>query len=118
MRRVRPPVCSAADGALQWCLEVPPPSPLPVGAGSAVALAGWCFHRDSPICGLSFLAAGRKTPALAHSLPRPDVRAALYPERDPHDNAYASGFYAVIPLPGVTSPEETEVVVQVALPAG
>jgi glycosyl transferase family 2/beta-1,2-rhamnosyltransferase WsaF-like protein len=118
MLRVRAPVCSAADSAFQWCLEVPPPASVPVGGGSAVHLAGWCFHRDAPIRELRFAAGGKITAALAHSLPRPDVRAAMYPEHDRRDHSYASGFYAVIPLPGVSSSEQLKLLAQIDLATG
>jgi len=109
---------SPQEDGLKWAIEQPAPSELAVGGGSAVPLLGWCFHREAPLRELRFVINRLSFGALAHSLPRPDVYRALYPVEDPLGHSYASGFYAVLPLPGVAARTRHQIFLQAELANG
>jgi hypothetical protein len=74
------------------------PAQLAVGRGSARLLTGWCFDPERRLESLSLSVDGVERPVLAHSLPRGDVLARMYPQNDPAGNSYWSGFYGLVDL--------------------
>src|SRR5947207_2331413 len=76
-----------APGGLHVQLEAPLPSEAAVGAGSALFVLGWSFHRDARIRSLSLVVDGRAQPVLAHGMPRLDVLRSLHPGLDPFATA-------------------------------
>jgi hypothetical protein len=74
------------------------PRQLAVGRGEARLLTGWCFDPDHRLESLSLTVDGAEFPAFAHSLPRGDVLARMYPQNDPAGNSYWSGFNGVVGL--------------------
>jgi hypothetical protein len=74
------------------------PAQLAVGRGSARLLTGWCFDSDRRIESLALSVDGAERQVLAHSLPRGDVLARMYPQNDPAGNSYWSGFYGLVDL--------------------
>jgi glycosyltransferase involved in cell wall biosynthesis len=100
-----------SSGDLVTRLDTPLPQGLSVGGGSAVFLAGTCFHRSEAIRGLALGPAGREVPARAAGMPRPDLFEALHgdldplaeaadpqSEEDPRLLSYRSGFWGIVPL--------------------
>lgn len=81
---------------LQLQLDRPLPESLPLGSGTAVFVAGSCFHPTERIESLEITLDGAAHPAMAHGLPRPDVSAA-HPS-GPH-NSFFSGFWGTFPVP-------------------
>src|ERR1700722_8153283 len=114
----RAPFRSPPEDVLKWAIDQAAPKEMQVGGGSAVPLLGWCFHRDVLIRELRLVIDGIAVNALAHSLPRPDVYRSLHPVEDPHGHSYASGFYAVLPLPGVEEPIRHQILLHVVLEDG
>ena len=118
MSGARTPIRSPRETALQWCVEDLLAEPLAVGAGSAVVLSGWCFHRESAIKQLRLTCTRGTARAAAHSLPRPDVFDVLRREDGPNPHSYASGFYVVLGLSGVEAEEIVDLFIEVRLADG
>jgi glycosyltransferase involved in cell wall biosynthesis len=106
---------SREDDVLRWTIDEPAPARIAVGGGSAVPISGWCFHRDREIRKLRLLVAGKRAPIVAQHMPRPDVHTVLCGSEARAGHAYGSGFYAVLPLPGVTRPQTLEIGLEAAL---
>jgi Glycosyl transferase family 2 len=80
-----------------------------------VPISGWCFHREARTKSVHLVVDGERVPMLAHSLPRPDVHGALFPDQDPVGHSYTSGFFGVLPLRGVDCAQPVEIGLEVAL---
>lgn len=100
-------------GGLVLQLDVPLPSELSIGAGTALFVCGTCFHPAQGIRSLSFDVDGRRQPVRAHGMPRLDLFRSLHPgldpyataefdpasPSDPHLHSYRSGFWGVVEIP-------------------
>ena len=103
------------DGKLVVALDAPVSGPLQVGQASAVFCVGTCFHQGREIRHLEISVDGRRHPATAFRMPRPELFRALHPdlapeqerlggsdpdsEIDPQLRSYRSGFWATVPVP-------------------
>ena len=124
-----PPAASDADLELE--LETELPVRIPVGRGTAVFVAGTCFHRRRSVRGLDLLVAGRRHRVTNLRMPRLDLFRALHPllpagaesaeqrdessPDDPELRSYRSGFWATVPLPPRERPGALEVAAEVKL---
>jgi glycosyltransferase involved in cell wall biosynthesis len=93
----------------EWtcAIDSPIPRALRVGGGSALFVSGWLFHRRSPFAALAFRLGDAEHPVSTHSMPRLDVYVAKAQAGDrPVTTSYRSGFWAVIPVAGVSEPVE------------
>jgi hypothetical protein len=95
------------------------PQTLRVGAGSALFVSGWIFSRRARLDELTLRLGEVEQPVRTHSMPRLDVYVALArPGDEPVTAAYRSGFWAVLPVPGVTEPTEAALELRAANEAG
>ena len=101
-------------GELELNVELPPPARLRAGTPGAALISGVCFHRTQRLTGLEVQVAGRRHPADAFAMPRPDVAAAAAASVQ---LAYHSGFWATVPLPAL-APGELPVELAVRLADG
>jgi glycosyltransferase involved in cell wall biosynthesis len=104
-------VPSQYDSGLTVALDAPLPCDCKVGRGTALFVAGTCFHRDGVIRSLELLVDGAPQPVAYHGMPRLDLFRSLHPQLDPfatrgisHDPAsardpglhsYRSGFWGI-----------------------
>ena len=104
-------------------LDVPLPSRVAVGSGTAVFVAGWCVAPTGPIRGLSLVVDGVEQPVAAHRMPRRDVFEALHgggepsPD-DPRSTAYRSGFWGSARIAVRSHPGPISVAVRAVLADG
>ena len=123
------------EAELHLHLDAPFPSSLAVGEGTALFVAGWCFHPRTPIRSLELVVDGRAQPVVAHGMPRLDVFRALHPGVDPFATAgmasdpassedpglhsYRSGFWGIARvLPGAAQGGECELALRAGLQDG
>jgi Glycosyl transferase family 2 len=71
------------DDDLRVQLDYVLPPEIAVGAGTALFVCGWVFHRRSRVRSLELVVDGARQPVLAQRMPRGDVFAALHPTLDP-----------------------------------
>ena len=76
-------------------VDLPLPSSLPVGRGTAILCLGACFHPREPLVALELLVDGRAHRPSAWRMPRLDLFQALPPDQA---NSYRSGFWGVVPI--------------------
>jgi glycosyltransferase involved in cell wall biosynthesis len=112
---------ASAPRELRIALDLPLPSEIHVGAGTALFVAGTCFCPEADLAELELLVDGTDQPVLAAGMPRLDHFAELHPQLDPlatagpaRDEAspadpglraYASGFWALARIaPGASGP--------------
>jgi GT2 family glycosyltransferase len=109
-----PEVLESGGSTLFARLDVPLPTELAVGAGTAVFVCGWCFAPRAEVRGLWLELDGAPHPVTAFGMPRLDPFAELHPGLDPYAAAaltedptsaedpelrsYASGFWALVPV--------------------
>jgi len=95
-------------------LDVPLPSELSIGRGTALFVCGWCFHRSARIRSLEFIVDGERQPVMAHGMPRLDPFVRLHPRlgrhataavtvdldspEDPALHSYQSGFWGMVAI--------------------
>jgi glycosyltransferase involved in cell wall biosynthesis len=94
------------------------PERVAVGRGNLLFVSGACFHPVSRVRRLSVVLNGVAHDVAASGLARPDVFAAHFPQRDPRGFSFASGFWALVPLPTISHPLRTELHVQATLRNG
>jgi glycosyltransferase involved in cell wall biosynthesis len=105
-------------------LDVPLPSRLAVGSGTAVFVAGWCVAPSGPIRGLCLVVDGVEQPVAAFRMPRRDVFDALHPDGDrpsrddPGSTGYRSGFWGTARIAARDRPGPINVAVRAALADG
>ena len=120
--------------SLHFQLDSPLPTELSVGAGTALFVCGWCFCREAPIRGLSFVVDGEPQPASAHGMPRLDVFRSFHPSLDPFATAgvtsdpssaddpllhsYRSGFWGIARVADGRGDGACELHLQAELEAG
>src|SRR5262245_30161426 len=115
--RVSGVVPSEADWL--WAIDSPLPPTLRVGAGSAMFVSGWIFHRRSPLRELALRLGDGAHDVPTHSMPRLDVYVAMAePGDEPATTAYRSGFWAVLPVHGVATPADVTLSVVAVNQAG
>lgn len=93
----------ARDGGLEVRLEGELPNRLAVGRGNAVFVYGTCFHPLRRVRAVELVAQGRRSPAIAHGMPRRDLFEAGLP--------YRSAFWGIVPFAPV--PESRTVAIRV-----
>jgi hypothetical protein len=102
-----------ADAAWQYAIDSPLPPRLRAGAGSAIFVSGWLFHRHAPVRAVTLRLGDALHPVRMHSMPRLDVYVARAEPGDrPLTTAYRCGFWAVVPVPGVAAPADAAVVLE------
>jgi hypothetical protein len=96
----------ARDPDLVVNLETALPASVPAPSATALFCFGTCFHRRDDVTALAIEVDGRRHPASAHGMPRPDLFAALHPRLggstrrdptsadDPGVRCFRSGFWA------------------------
>jgi glycosyltransferase involved in cell wall biosynthesis len=99
-----------SESGLDVRLDTPLPQALPAGARTVLFVLGTCFHRELGVRAIEIDAAGRRTAATAHGMPRLDLWQALHPlggavngggppsDEDPELRGYRSGFWATVPV--------------------
>jgi glycosyltransferase involved in cell wall biosynthesis len=98
---------------LSASIDVPPPDSLAVGRGTALFVCGWCFHERLETAGLDLRLGDSAAPAMAHGMPRPDLRRRLRSER-----AHRSGFWGIVPIEAGARPGAAELTVSATLADG
>jgi GT2 family glycosyltransferase len=109
-----PEVLESAGPSLFARLDVPLPTELGVGAGTAVFVCGWCFAPHADVRELWIELDGVPHPVTAFGMPRLDPFAEMHPGVDPYAAAaltedpasaddpelrsYASGFWGLVPV--------------------
>jgi glycosyltransferase involved in cell wall biosynthesis len=89
-------------------LDIPPPTRVAVGRGTAIVIGGYCYHPEAAAQGLEIEVDGRRQPAERSRLPRQDVYERLE-EGDPgRHHAFRSGFVAMPTLEPATEPRQLE----------
>ncbi|HWE07856.1 MAG TPA: glycosyltransferase [Solirubrobacteraceae bacterium] len=102
---------SSHDSGLTVALDAPLPLELKVGRGTALFVAGTCFHREGVIRSLELIVDGAPQPVAYHRMPRLDLFRSLHPQLDAfatrgigHDpdsagdpwlHSYRSGFWGI-----------------------
>lgn len=81
-----------------------------------VTVAGWAFWDGGPLARVEALVDGQPAGALAHGLPRPDVKATAYPDSSSPDHPRV-GFAGTIRLEGLP-PGRHRLQVRAATPTG
>lgn len=100
------------DNGLVTRIDTPLPSRLACERASAIVVAGACATSDGPVVALEVVVDGHPTPAIAHSMPRPDLAASAGP------GALRSGFWATVGIPASTRPRTVAVELAVTLADG
>jgi glycosyltransferase involved in cell wall biosynthesis len=104
-----------ADGDLVVRLDMPFPTALPAGRGTAVLCLGACFHRHERLRGLEVLVDGRPHRPASWRMPRPDLFEALPPELS---NSYRGGFWGSVPIEPREHPGTVKIDVAALLESG
>ena len=99
---------SQPASALEAALDVPLPSEVVTGAGTALFVCGWCHTPLSRVQRLAIEVGGISRDVLAHGMPRIDV---LHEQREA--SAYRSGFWGIARV----APVDVEQVLPVELRA-
>jgi hypothetical protein len=102
-----------SEGGWRGAIDHELPSALAVGRGSALVVGGWLYHEQSHLSGLRIRVHDRVTEIRSHSMPRVDVYRAMGDRR-----AYRSGFWCVVPLPGVEERVASWIVLEAETAAG
>jgi glycosyltransferase involved in cell wall biosynthesis len=119
---------------LQVNLDTPLPAEVSIGGGTALFVAGTCFHPLERIRSLAFVVAGSEQPVDAFGMPRLDYFRALHPGLDPYDthgvsidpasdedprlHSYRSGFWGLVALEEAGPPGRLEVGLKARLDGG
>jgi glycosyltransferase involved in cell wall biosynthesis len=85
-------------------LDASLPATLAVGRGHVLYLTGRCYHRERSLRSLWVTVEGERHVVPNHSMVRPDVPAADPSVGDDTPNSLVSGFWAAVPVAGVTPP--------------
>jgi glycosyltransferase involved in cell wall biosynthesis len=121
-------------GCLEVTLDSPLPAEVPVGAGTALFVAGTCFDPERRIRELTLLVGGEPQPVLAHGMPRLDYFRALHPGGDPQAgghlaedppsaedpklHSYRSGFWGLAVIREAPPSGEVELVLRARFASG
>jgi glycosyltransferase involved in cell wall biosynthesis len=96
-------------------VDLPLPTSLPVGRGTAILCLGACFHPRDRIVALELLVDGRPHRPSAWRMPRLDLFQALPAQLA---NSYRSGLWAVLPVEPRDRPGTVQVEVAARLESG
>ena len=115
--RLKPRPNSLPD-ALRLHISREIPDRIDVGYGTALYIAGWCFHPDHRIKKLQLAIDGVPQPMKATRMAAPEVLRLNFPDHDPHGYSYRSGFWAILQLPRVEEPRQVNIEVHAVLSGG
>jgi hypothetical protein len=104
------------DAELHAQVECNLPSRVAVGAGSAIFVAGSCFHERRRIRKMWIGPPRGKVRVIAHGMPKADAPEA--PDFDPEAARHRSGFWGIVPFAPVSNPCSVELGATVELFAG
>ncbi len=120
-------------GGLQVNLDSPLPADVPIGAGTALFVAGTCFDAERRITRLTLLVDGESQPVLAHGMPRLDYFRVLHPAagsqsdsvaldspsaEDPRRHSYRSGFWGLAVIRGAPPSGYVELLLRASFDSG
>jgi glycosyltransferase involved in cell wall biosynthesis len=121
-------------GGLQVNLDSPLPAAVPIGAGTALFVAGTCFDPERRIKQLALVVDGEPQPVLAHGMPRLDYLHALHAgadrqhgahseeespsAEDPRLRSYRSGFWGLALIRKPPPSGEVELLLRASFASG
>ena len=121
-------------GCLQVNLDSPLPADVPIGAGTALFVAGTCFDPERRITRLTLLVDGEPQPVMARGMPRLDYFRVLHPAIDPQSgrglredplspedprlHSYRSGFWALALIRQAPPSGEVELLLRASFASG
>jgi glycosyltransferase involved in cell wall biosynthesis len=103
---------SAAE--LRFAIESALPAALAAGRGNALLVHGWCFHPEQRVRGLELGLGASSRPAIAHSMPRPDLAVATAES----PNRLRSGFWGLVETGRTRFPRRLELTLTARLAGG
>lgn len=113
------PALVAEEGDWAWAVDTPIPRVLRVGNGSALFIAGWVYHRFSPLKRVAIQLGQRVHRVHARSMPRLDVYLTRHRTTDrPPTASYTSAFWTIIPVPSVDDAVDLPVMLSARNAAG
>lgn len=98
---------------MRFELESKPPVTLVAGKGNVVLVHGWCYHPERKIRSLALGLGDAFRPAIAHSMPRPDLAA-----NGGGPNAARSGFWGLVETGRLRAPERRALRLRAELEGG
>ena len=104
--------------AFRFAIDSRLPERLVVGEGTAFYVNGWCYHASSDIQKLELVCNGWISPVSSWRMPRPDVKAAHFPNLDPTGRSLQSGFWGLATIGKVTEEVEARVLLRATLTDG
>jgi glycosyltransferase involved in cell wall biosynthesis len=99
-------------------IDIPPPTSLAVGKGTAFVIAGWCYHPRQPTRALSIQIGDSRQRVEQFRLPRQDVYERLGDDDPARAQAFRSGFAAVVDVPPVDRERTLELAAVITLDGG
>ena len=87
-----------SDSRLTIRIDTPLPERLAAERSNVLFVSGACYAEGRTAVSLALASGGRQTPAIAHSMPRPDLAASA------GTSAYRSGFWVIVPVPAAKRP--------------
>ncbi len=87
-----------SDSRLTIRIDTPLPDRLAAERRNLLFVSGACYAEGRTAVSLALASGGRQTPAIAHSMPRPDLAASA------GTSAYRSGFWVIVPVPAAKRP--------------
>ncbi|HEY1522070.1 MAG TPA: glycosyltransferase [Solirubrobacteraceae bacterium] len=103
-------------------LDSPLPADVPIGAGTALFVAGTCFDPERRITRLTLLVDGEPQAVLAHGMPRLDYFRALAQDassaEDPRLHSYRSGFWGLALIREAPPSGHVELLLQASFASG
>ncbi|MGH9425699.1 MAG: class I SAM-dependent methyltransferase, partial [Terriglobia bacterium] len=106
------------NDCLRVCLDSRTPERLVVGKGTAISVAGWCYHPRHKIKKLRFVAGGVAHPMKAFRMGRRDVLESQFPDLDPKGHSFRSGFWSILPFSSESRQTQVELHIEAALANG
>ncbi len=104
--------------SLRVCLDTRIPEELVVGKGTAISVAGWCYHPTYKIKKLQFVARGTAHPMKAFGMGRRDVLESQFPDLDPTGHSFRSGFWSLLAFSAVEQTTQVELQIEATLSNG
>lgn len=106
------------NDCLTVCLDMRIPDKLVVGKGTAIYVAGWCYHPLHKIKKLRLVAGGVGHAMKAFDMGRRDILASHFPDLDPNGHSFRSGFWSILPFSVVDTVTQLEIHVEATLNNG
>jgi glycosyltransferase involved in cell wall biosynthesis len=97
MTPLQPDTPSQPDARLVTRIDTPLPARLAADRRNLLFVSGSCYRPGSSVVALELAAGGAAEPAIAHSMPRPDLAGG-------GSAAFRSGFWAILPIPASLRP--------------